>query len=252
MRAGTPPAPDSNVMGKTSHNRLPKSPSQGVHSAHLVCLLPLSSCWATEAHFSASCVTKRRWRKRSLSGNFFISDSSIKALKLTRPRNKEKITFSVIIMYEILVWNTEGEVRFDQFLPMDICNVLPLINLFFFLWLRVEYFKKCLELPFNVEMFKKQRTPALSKQSKCSSSCGWNHLFLLHFTLHLAGNWWAQRQWPAPTPKQEREESPAERQKGKQMKTLWREAVTFKCNNKSQRLWLELRSNKPAFHRLLI
>ena len=97
-----------------------------VHRAHLVCLLPLSSCWATEAHFSASCVTKRRWRRRSLSGNFFISDSSIKALKLTRPRNKEKFTFSVINIYEALVWNTEGEVWFYQLLSMDICNALPL------------------------------------------------------------------------------------------------------------------------------
>lgn len=56
---------------------------------YLVCLLPLRSCCATEAHFSASCVTSLRCRSRSLSGNFFISDSSIKALKLMRPFGKD-------------------------------------------------------------------------------------------------------------------------------------------------------------------
>lgn len=56
---------------------------------YLVCLLPFSSCWATEAHLSASCVTSRRCLRRSLSGNFFISDSSIKALKLMRPVGKD-------------------------------------------------------------------------------------------------------------------------------------------------------------------
>lgn len=69
--------------------------SHTVRNRYLVCLLPLSNCWATEAHFSASCVTSRRWRKRSLSGNFFISDSSIKALKLTRPKT-EQVIFPVI------------------------------------------------------------------------------------------------------------------------------------------------------------
>lgn len=56
---------------------------------YLVCLLPLRSCCATEAHLSASCVTSLRCRRRSLSGNFFISDSSIKALKLMRPFGKD-------------------------------------------------------------------------------------------------------------------------------------------------------------------
>lgn len=56
---------------------------------YLVCLLPLRSCCATEAHLSASCVTSLRCRSRSLSGNFFISDSSIKALKLMRPFGKK-------------------------------------------------------------------------------------------------------------------------------------------------------------------
>ena len=90
-------------------------------STYLVCLLPLSSCWATEAHFSASCVTKRRWRKRSLSGNFFISDSSIKALKLTRPNNKQKAIFSVISMFIRVVWNTEEGFAFISYLKYLWC-----------------------------------------------------------------------------------------------------------------------------------
>ena len=52
---------------------------------------------------------------------------------------------------------------------------------------RLEGFIKCLELPFNVEKFKKQRTPDLSKQSTCRSSCGWNHIFLLHLSNYVAG-----------------------------------------------------------------
>lgn len=67
-----------------------------------------------------------------------------------------------------------------------------LINLIFFLRggggaLRLEGFIKCLELPFNVEKFKKQRTPDLSKQGTCRSSCGWNHIFLLHLSNSVAG-----------------------------------------------------------------
>lgn len=62
---------------------------QTCNNIYLVCLLPLRSCCATEAHLSASCVTSLRCRRRSLSGNFFISDSSIKALKLTRPFGKD-------------------------------------------------------------------------------------------------------------------------------------------------------------------
>lgn len=66
---------------------------------YLVCLLPLRSCCATEAHLSASCVTSLRCRSRSLSGNFFISDSSIKALKLMRPFGKDiKLTKVSFVM----------------------------------------------------------------------------------------------------------------------------------------------------------
>lgn len=167
------------------------TPKPGVHRAYLVCLFPLSSCWATEAHFSASCVTKRRWRRRSLSGNFFISDSSIKALKLTRPRNKEKITFSVINIYEVLVWNTEGEVWFLSALIYGYLQCSPSNKFVDFFFgggpgqggaLRVEGFIKCLELPFNIDKFMKQRTPDLSGQSTWRSSYGWSYTFLLHLS----------------------------------------------------------------------
>lgn len=68
----------------------------------------------------------------------------------------------------------KGRFDFYQLLSMDICNALPLINLLIFFFgggpgqggaLRVEGFIKCLELPFNIDKFMKQRTPDLSGQS---------------------------------------------------------------------------------------
>lgn len=71
----------THIVFPNKHHRNVKLPTK----TYLVCLLPLRSCCATEAHFSASWVTNRRCRNKSLSGNFLISDSSIKALKFMRP-----------------------------------------------------------------------------------------------------------------------------------------------------------------------
>lgn len=75
---------------------------------YLVCLLPLRSCCATEAHLSASCVTKRRCRSRSLSGNFFTSDSSIRALKLMRPFGEDTTSAQASLRdgLQTLRWNS--------------------------------------------------------------------------------------------------------------------------------------------------
>lgn len=57
-------------------------------SSHLVCLLPFSSCCATVAHFSASCVTRRSRRSRSLSGNNLDSDSLRRVRNTGRPAGR--------------------------------------------------------------------------------------------------------------------------------------------------------------------
>lgn len=88
--------------------------------------------------------------------------------------------------------------------------------------LRVEGFMKCLELPFTIDKFMKrlmeqERTPG---ERTCRPSCGWSHTSLLHLSNCSWQGTSGLETDLARALEQERAESPAELQKGKQMKPL--------------------------------
>lgn len=80
---------------------------------HLVCFLPFSSCCATEAHFSASCRTRRRLRSRSLSGNSLDSDSVRRERNVGRPEARRPVHHSLTLNMR----HTSSNGRFDLFRP---------------------------------------------------------------------------------------------------------------------------------------
>lgn len=80
---------------------------------HLVCFLPFSSCCATEAHFSASCRTRRRRRSRSLSGNSLDSDSVRRERNMGRPEARQQVHRSLTLNMR----HTSSNGRFGPFRP---------------------------------------------------------------------------------------------------------------------------------------
>lgn len=67
-----------------------RSLADAAHLLYLVCRLPFNNCCATVEHFSASCVTRRSRRNRSLSGNSVASDSARRERKTGRPAEEKR------------------------------------------------------------------------------------------------------------------------------------------------------------------